>query len=685
MKRLLILIASTIIAIFSYAQVDFTDPDGIVYGNGTTIDIYPSLVMPDYPDFFEFKSPLLFNTSTSAVSVKLEINLKQLPAGTTFAECFNGVCTNHNQEKVITTKSKNIGARESVHTACEWFYDETMVGKTCIADFTLYVNGVKDKTVTVRYINDNMPIPDYIPSVSVNNIKYDLYPNKKVAIVICGGQSYSGDFIIPKTISFNKIEYDVTGIGLGAFMGSSISSIEIPNSVTSIENSVFYGCSSLNSIEIPNSVTSIGDNAFCLCANLKSVVIPNSVEYLGNEVFNMCDNLYSVTIGNSVKNIGNNAFAWCYNLDNVTIGSSVTSIGDYAFNGCERLCSIDIPNTLTSIGEYSFYGCESLRSIIIPNSVKRISEGAFNFCKGLEAVYCYAIETPQTDPNAFLNADINKTILYVPNSSLEDYKSKSPWSGFGQICALSPAVFAIDDGETYSNASQKTFDEITYTRTFSEQLANKWNALYVPMSINVEDYLADFDFAEIYAVCPNEDTNGDGVIDGNDDNKLVVNKIKTGTTQPNKPYLIRPKQAGTYTISSADNILYPAEEKSYSCSTMTDEYIFKGLYSTANVVGSGQYYMTIDGILDYNPSVSIAVKPNRWIMEVKSKGGNSSSSRAKAMFVNVIGEDAETNCIESVGAPHNDDAIYNLNGMKMNSNNLPAGIYIKNGKKFMVK
>lgn len=305
-------------------------------------------------------------------------------------------------------------------------------------------------------------------------------------------------------------------------------------------------------------------------------------------------------------------------------------------------------------------------------------------CSKLVDVYCRAVKTPIADGYSFGEL-YNYTTLHVPASALEDYKTTTPWSYFRKIVEIINDNMELVDGVAYSNFNERTCDELKYTRTFSEQLTNKWNALYVPMSINIEDYLADFDFAEIFNVAPTEDTNGDGEINGSDDNKLIVNKLKTGTTVPNKPYLIRPKQAGTYTFASADNVLYPAEGNSYSCSTMTDEYTFKGLYASKGVVGNDQYYMTINGVLDYSPTNTITVKPNRWIMTVKSRNGSSSSANAKAMSLSVIGEDEGTTAIELVDAVRNADVIYNLNGVKMDSKNLPAGIYIKNGKKVIVK
>ena len=114
---------------------------------------------------------------------------------------------------------------------------------------------------------------------------------------------------------------------------------------TIIESDAFLGCSGLTSVTIPNSVTSIGDMAFSECTGLTSVTIPNSVTSIGSYAFYYCSGLTSVNIPNSVTTIGNGAFYNCTGLTSVTIPNSVTSIGEYAFGGCEGLPSVKIQAT----------------------------------------------------------------------------------------------------------------------------------------------------------------------------------------------------------------------------------------------------------------------------------------------------------------------------------------------------
>ena len=183
------------------------------------------------------------------------------------------------------------------------------------------------------------------------------------------------------------IANSVTSIGDYAFSGcSSLTSATIPNSVTSIGRDAFYYCNSLTSVIIPDSVTSIGLSAFEGCSSLTSVTIPNGVKSIESFAFRGCSSLISVTIPDSVTSIEWGAFEDCSSLTSVKIGNGVKSIGDDAFNGCSNLTSVTIPDSVTSIGSDAFYGCSGLTSVTIPDSVTSIGSDAFKDCSSLTSV-----------------------------------------------------------------------------------------------------------------------------------------------------------------------------------------------------------------------------------------------------------------------------------------------------------
>ena len=476
------------------------------------------------------------------------------------------------------------------------------------------------------------------------------------------------------------IPNSVTSIGEYAFRNcSSLTSVTIPNSVTSIGGGAFYGCSGLTSVTIPNSVTSIGGAAFAECSGLTSITIPNSVTSIGGFAFYGCSGLTSLTIPNSVTSIEGAAFAECSGLTSLTIPNSVTSIGNNAFYRCSGLTSVTIPNSVTSIGDYAFSGCSGLTSISFPNSVTSIGNSAFYGCSGLTSITCEASTPPGCGDDCFYNVPKNIPV-YVPANSVEAYKKAGEWKDFTNIQAI-PSIYTLTDGELYNIGSQRKECEISYTRTFNN---TAWQALYIPFSLNFNDWKDNFEIAYINGV-RQLDKNDDGTID---ETIMDVIKIKSGSTSPNMPYLIKAKKTGKKTFSVSNTTLYPAEENSVDCSTTIAKYTFTGTYNavpSATMIANGYYAMGGGNLIQSDGSNDL--KPYRWYMKVESRNPSyNASNAAKTITINVIDEEGETTTgVEELQMTNCKSPVYDLNGRKVNENNLKPGIYVKNGKKFVVK
>ena len=249
------------------------------------------------------------------------------------------------------------------------------------------------------------------------------------------------------------IPNSVTTIGAETFVScTGLTSVTLSNSLTSIAGGLFYDCENLANVEIPNSVKSIGKSAFYACYELASVTIPNSVDSIGKGAFAGCTGLTSVTIPNSVKSIGSSAFAYCSGLTSVTIPESITTIETGAFANCSGLTSVTFPKTLTTIGASAFTECEELTSITIPASVYGIGEEAFKDCLGLTKIETLAKNPPLCGNNAFSGVDKVKCVLYVPESSIGEYKTADEWKDFNKIEA------AADESQ-----SGKCGDDVKWT------------------------------------------------------------------------------------------------------------------------------------------------------------------------------------------------------------------------------
>ena len=212
-------------------------------------------------------------------------------------------------------------------------------------------------------------------------------PSSLKSVTITRGNILYGAFYNCSSITGVEIPNSVTSIGNYAFSGcSSITSVVIPDSVTSIGNYAFQDCSKLTSVVIGDSVTSIGQSAFSGCSSITSVVIPDSVTSIGKYAFSGCSSITSVVIPDSVTSIGQSAFQYCSKLTDLAIGDKVTSISDYAFYDCSSLTSVEIPNSVTSIGNYAFSGCSSITSVVIGDSVTSIGNYAFSGCSSITSV-----------------------------------------------------------------------------------------------------------------------------------------------------------------------------------------------------------------------------------------------------------------------------------------------------------
>lgn len=197
-------------------------------------------------------------------------------------------------------------------------------------------------------------------------------------------QDYTGDVIIPATVTHNGATYSVTVIGAAFEYCESLTSVTIPNSVTTIGDCAFISCSGLTSIEIPNSVTTIGIQAFSGCKKLTSVTIPNSVMTIGDNAFEECTSLDTLNFCASYCDDFNNSPFPDLTISILNIEGNVHRIPANFVKNLTELKNINIPN-VSYIGSRAFYGCTGMTSISI-GIVNSIEIDAFSGCTSLDTL-----------------------------------------------------------------------------------------------------------------------------------------------------------------------------------------------------------------------------------------------------------------------------------------------------------
>ncbi len=265
--------------------------------------------------------------------------------------------------KIIKIPDSVTSIEDYVFFACESINNITIPDSvTSIGDFAFF--GCDSLT--------SITIPDSVTSIGVRAFSYCARLGRVTipdSVTSIGDRAFNECGILKSiTVSENNLHYssDKSGVLFNKDItkliqyttGSSVTTYNIPDSVTDIEAYAFSECDSLTSMTIPDSVTSIGAYAFSNCGSLTSITIPDSVTSIGDGTFYFCGRLTSMTIPDSMTSIGNSAFSGCNSLTSITIPDSVTSIGDSALSGCDSLKIIIIPDSVTSIGDNAFRFCD---------------------------------------------------------------------------------------------------------------------------------------------------------------------------------------------------------------------------------------------------------------------------------------------------------------------------------------
>ncbi len=306
---------------------------------------------------------------------------------------------------------------------------------------------------------------------------------------------YYGDIVIPDSLLWRGKTYPVTGISHHAFYDcAELTSVSIPGTVRSIGELAFFQCGMLTSITLPDSLKSIGKDAFYGCKGLTSINIPMGVASISEGAFWTCGSLETITVDakNStydsrggcnaiIETATNTLVSGCMNS---IIPDDVAAIAGYAFANCNGLTSLNLPKGLKKIGMYAFYACEGLTSLVVPDNVTTIGSSAFRECYGLKS---YVIgssvtnisngafdvnqprsmlircATPPTIYNySFSSFTFERTMLYIPAGTLDDYQYSNIWYWFDNICEAATSEKELSEWQAYTLMDVGTFAYTVY-------------------------------------------------------------------------------------------------------------------------------------------------------------------------------------------------------------------------------
>lgn len=223
--------------------------------------------------------------------------------------------------------------------------------------------------------------------------------------------------IIYKVTSVSPLEVQVgLGNGRACINTSSTGSLTIPSEVngcrvTRISDRSFWNCSKITTVKLPEGVTTIENSAFATMPALSSVTLPDGLTTLYDYAFNGCSALTSVVLPESVTNIGGSAFIACFKLTEMTVPKGVTTISDDLFRNCQKLSKVTLLGNVSSIGNNVFTECSNLSELVLK-----------------------AMVPPTT--GSYQDNTNTKVTLYVPIGSKAAYEAADYWKDFKEIVEL---------------------------------------------------------------------------------------------------------------------------------------------------------------------------------------------------------------------------------------------------------
>lgn len=518
---------------------------------------------------------------------------------------------------------------------------------------------------------------------------------------------------------------------------TTLVSVKLPKNTIKIREFAFDYCNNLESITIPNGVVEIGQDCFNHCPNLTSIKLPNTLEKLGEHAFACCTSLKSITLSNRLSKIDSGMFLFCGALSSIVIPSSIKSIGSSCFEKCSNLssvyisdmrawCNIDfydkwsnplmhgaklylngnelkeasIPVGVKSIKKNAFFGCTSLESVVIPNTIDSIREHSFSGCTNLKNIKCFNNVPPiiasevgdyasWTSITESVTSD-SKIILYIPSGCMDAYKKCDVWKNM-TINEGYHGEYHLSDVNSVLPVGIYPIGELDYTR--DKMKPGTYESFCLPFDINLNEASAVFE--NVYV--PNN-----MALYRKDGSLLLTLKREYGLISAGQPFIAKIKDNATTVMFTNKNFVNNKTEVMPNPKVFYPQvYDWDGksgmlIANTSAKIGiAGMYSSVSDAEAEYdmfkNNGIFESIESNDFLpyRVYATKANSYTQNMVKQITIGV--DDEVVNGIKLLLSSEKGekDAVYSVDGRLINTTgsliNLPAGVYIKNHKKILVK
>ena len=311
----------------------------------------------------------------------------------------------------------------------------------------------------------------------VKGIYYGYNAEDQTAYITHGTEKYSGNIVIPESVTYNGRTMIVVGIGSDAFNNCfDLLSVQMPKSITYIGDRAFFDCVNIVSVILSENIISIGDYAFQRCEKLSSIKLPEQLKTIASAAFVSCIGLETLSIPSSVEQIEGSAFADCSGLKSIVFkdGSKQLRLGS---NNAPGVFNNDCPlylyigRQLKYVESRNYAFGNSLKVLSIGNHLHNETDFALfeesllwglylNRTSSITTIYSMLEEPMNTRQDVFQNEVYLNAKLYVPTGTKDKYLAADGWKNFFNIQEMDVADMWDGNGEPQTEGKDSSVSQV---------------------------------------------------------------------------------------------------------------------------------------------------------------------------------------------------------------------------------